>query len=126
MLPVALPVEPKVEPKVEPRVEPKPSPAPGNPGMTRGPALAEGNAPAAYPEECRRRREEGTALIHAIVEADGKVSSASIERSSGIEALDKSALVAVLGWMFVPALENGQPVRSEVNVPVVFLMPRAN
>jgi TonB family protein len=91
-------------------------------GPTRGPLPAAENRPPNYPEELRRSNCEGTAWIHAVIEADGSVSSARIARSAGHDALDASALAAVLAWRFDPALEDGVAVRSEAEFPVVFRM----
>lgn len=94
------------------------SAAPARP--TRGPRATHGNRPPHYPEELRRARREGTAWIHAVIEADGTVSSAFVARSAGTAALDESALGAVRSWRFEPALEDGVAVRSEADLPVVF------
>ena len=94
------------------------------PGPTRGPLLAEGNSPPEYPLELRRAMREGTAWIHAVVESDGAVSAASVARTAGDDALDGAALHAVKGWRFHPAMDRGAPVRSEVDLPVVFRIKR--
>lgn len=94
-------------------------------GPTRGPQLAPGNRPPEYPEELRRARLEGTSWIHAVIEADGSVSSAHIARSAGDGRLDASALAAVERWRFEPALERGEAVRSEADLPVVFCIKPA-
>ena len=111
-------------------MEPKPAPAPVPvppvaTGPSRGPTLAEGNAPAEYPIASRRRNEQGTALVRARVGTDGSVERVELAQSSGSAQLDESALAAVRGWRFLPALERGTPVVSEVDLPVVFrLRPR--
>lgn len=61
----------------------------------------------------RKRKEEGTVTIIARV-SEGRVVSAEIERSSGYERLDESALRAVRQWIF----KNIGEIR--VRVPVTF------
>jgi TonB family protein len=89
-------------------------------GPSRGPSLAEGNAPAAYPLSARRRGEEGTTVVRARVDATGSVAHAEVARSSGVEAIDEAAVAAVRSWRFLPALDKGNPVASDVELPVVF------
>ncbi len=52
-----------------------------------------------YPSFSRKRREEGTVTVIASVE-NGSVTSAEVEKTSGFERLDASALRAVKGWRF--------------------------
>lgn len=61
----------------------------------------------------RKRKEEGTVTIIARV-SEGRVVSAEVERSSGYERLDESALRAVRQWIF----KNIGEIR--VRVPVTF------
>jgi len=100
---------------------PTPSPEPAQvAGATRGPVLAEGNPPADYPLESRRRKEEGTVLVLARVDRAGSVTFAELARSSGHASIDAAALSAVRGWRFLPALDRGSPVECEVELPVTF------
>ena len=48
-----------------------------------------------YPRSARRRGLEGTVLVELIVDARGKLLSATVVRSSGHEVLDKAALADV-------------------------------
>lgn len=105
-----------------PAVVPAPTPAPL--GETRAPRPLAANRAPDYPEPLRRARIEGTAWIHAVIEADGRVSGASVARSSGSDALDEAALAAVRTWRFEPALENGSAVQSEADLPIVFRLRR--
>lgn len=74
-----------------------------------------------YPVLHRLRRKEGTATIGFVVNAEGRVTAAKIERASepefGIEAL-----AAVELWRFRPAVEKGRPVSTRFEVPVVFTL----
>ncbi|MBI1189194.1 MAG: TonB family protein [Tepidisphaera sp.] len=95
-------------------------PGAGPRGITQGPRASSGNLPPVYPDESRHRREQGTVLLHLAIEADGRVTAATIAKSSGYARLDGAALDAARAWRFTPAQSRGLPVRSEANLPVVF------
>jgi protein TonB len=67
-----------------------------------------------YPLEVRQRGLEGTVTLLLQIDATGKVAAARVVQSSGIEALDDSALRTIRRWVFSPARRNGQPVNYEV------------
>lgn len=73
-----------------------------------------------YPPMARKRGYEGTVFLMVLVRSDGSVGSVTLERSSGHEVLDTTALEAVRGWVFVPALRGGEAVESWVTVPLSF------
>jgi protein TonB len=79
-----------------------------------------GNRPPAYPRVASERGWEGTTIVRAEVLADGTVGSAEVTSSSGHAVLDEAAASAVRQWRFSPALADGKPVRSQIEVPVVF------
>ena len=119
--PPAVAVAPGPAPAPVSTPTPTPSPEPAQvAGPTRGPVLAEGNPPADYPLESRRRKEEGTVLVLARVDRAGSVTFAELARSSGHASIDAAALSAVRGWRFLPALDRGSPVECEVELPVTF------
>lgn len=91
-------------------------------GASRGPSAATSNRPPKYPAECRRRREQGTVMLHVVVEPDGAVSNVRLARSCGHVLLDEAALEAVRTWTFTPASVDGASVRSEVDLPIVFVI----
>ena len=66
-----------------------------------------------YPAFSRKRKEEGTAVIIAAVE-NGRVRSVEIEKTSGYDRLDNSALRAVKEWRF------RYEGRIRVRIPFVF------
>lgn len=68
-----------------------------------------------YPLQSRRLRREGEVLLKVLVLADGRVGKVEVERSSGFEELDRSAVRAVLNWLFSPP---GREVWA--SLPVVF------
>jgi len=66
-----------------------------------------------YPQISRKRGEEGNVVLIANV-INGKVVSVNIEKSSGIKALDSSALTAVGKWSF------SSDTNTVVRIPVTF------
>lgn len=79
------------------------------------------NGPAPiYPAAAQRGGEQGTVLLRVEVGADGGPDEVSLARHSGSRDLDRAALEAVRGWTFEPAIRNGEPVASSVQVPVEF------
>ena len=67
----------------------------------------------AYPHLSRKRAEEGNVVLLANVK-NGKVVNVTIEKSSGISALDSSALTAIKKWSF------SQNTNVTVRIPVSF------
>jgi len=81
--------------------------------------------PPSYPIAALRAGEQGTVTLRVQVDADGRPSSVSIERSSGSRALDSAARQQVLRhWRFVPAQVDGQAVAAVGLVPVSFSLPQ--
>ncbi len=79
------------------------------------------NNPApSYPRLSRRMGEEGRVLLKVLVSAEGAANSVTIEKSSGSERLDQSALEAVKRWRFVPARKGSQALSAYVIVPINF------
>jgi protein TonB len=75
-----------------------------------------------YPPMARQARVEGTVLIDASIDEDGKVKAARVSRS--VPLLDQAALSAVRQWIFTPARLNGQPVGVSITVTVEFRLER--
>jgi protein TonB len=74
-----------------------------------------------YPEAEEAAGITGEAIVLFVVEADGKISSVKIERSSGSKGLDAAAIdVIKKAPRFKPAMLNGEKVRSYARVPIVF------
>lgn len=76
-------------------------------------------AQPAYPESLRRKNATGTVGVSFVVGADGSVTSASVDSSSGYPEMDAAALEAVYEYTFAPALnEAGKPVacRNHTNI----------
>jgi TonB family protein len=75
-----------------------------------------------YPPDAERHGIEGAVEVHAVVGRDGKVRTA--EAISGPSALAEPAVKAVREWRYKPTTVNGQPIESEVNVKMIFRLPR--
>lgn len=73
-----------------------------------------------YPIDAMRRHEQGTVILHVLVDADGKVLTVEIETSSGSPRLDRAARDAVRLWRFNPAKHGGVALRAWARVPVSF------
>jgi periplasmic protein TonB len=78
------------------------------------------NKPPRYPREARRRGWEGQVILKVLVRGDGSVEDLRVIESSGYDVLDDAAARALRRWRFEPAFRFGQPVRGEIDIPVVF------
>jgi len=72
----------------------------------------------AYPLPALRAGEQGTVLVLAQVNVDGRVTDARVVRHSGSRILDQAAPNEVRQWKFEPALHDGRPVVASIQVPV--------
>lgn len=82
-------------------------------------SLRSGKAPS-YPVESKRKREQGTVVIALVVSTSGRVSEASVFRSSGFDRLDQVALSAVRRFVYEPYVLNGLPVSVRTTVTFPF------
>lgn len=71
-----------------------------------------------YPQDAFVKKIEGTVLIEALVDAQGRVSRARVIQS--VPLLDAAALQAVYQWLFQPAIKHGRPVATIIHMPVQF------
>jgi protein TonB len=76
--------------------------------------------PLEVPQVARREGVQGVVWVFAVVEPDGQVSDAWIDR--GILELDPTALAWVSRCRFAPCERNGQPCRFTVRVAVRFTL----
>jgi protein TonB len=75
-----------------------------------------------YPHESIRRGEQGLVVVAAVVLADGRVSEATVHRSSGFARLDTAAAAAVAAARFTPARRDGRAVSDQVFLPIRFIL----
>lgn len=73
-----------------------------------------------YPLLSNRLREEGTVILHVLIDTEGSVAKVEIRTSSGYHRLDQAALKGVLPWRFVPHKPNGVPTAAWYEIPVKF------
>jgi TonB family protein len=59
-------------------------------------------------------------VVRADIDAEGRVVSATIGRSSNHAAFDEAALAAVREWTFWPEVRDNDPVATVIQVPVTF------
>lgn len=75
-----------------------------------------------YPTIAKSRGWQGKVLLRVKVSAQGLSDGVTVEKSSGHEMLDESAIEAVKKWRFIPAKRGDTPVASSVIVPIVFTL----
>ncbi len=139
------PPKPRPQPQTTPRrVEPSPAPlaalpvppvpavtvpAPAMPAMpaaepvvtpasTR--ATSRRNPKPAYPTLAKRRGWQGNVLLAVEVLQDGTPGEIQVSKSSGRAVLDNAAIKAVKRWLFEPARRGDMPIRTTMNLSIVF------
>jgi protein TonB len=78
------------------------------------------NLEPVYPPEAVRRAEQGAVLLVIHVSPEGLPTGVDIAQSSGFVLLDRAARDTVMGWHFLPAVQDGQPIPFEMPMRVVF------
>jgi protein TonB len=135
------PEPPKPKPKPKPVAKPAaprpaavaPTPTPGNPGAavsgapggtgrgrggkSSGPGYLSNPKPP-YPPESRAAGEQGVTYLRVSLDATGRPTSVNVIRGSGYSRLDGAAREAVRRWRFKPAMRDGEPMASSVDVPI--------
>lgn len=79
-----------------------------------------------YPPQSRRLREQGLVVLRVVIDEHGTASSIEIETSSGHARLDDAARDAVLRAAFRPYIEDGEPRRALVLIPIEFALNRGS
>jgi periplasmic protein TonB len=74
---------------------------------------------AEFSDEARRHKYEGVCIVSIIVDAHGNPTHLHVARALGM-GLDEKAMEAVAKYRFKPAMKNGRPVASYVNVEINF------
>jgi len=77
------------------------------------------NPPPIYPLALKEKGISGRVVIEATVDAAGNVSKAKVIESSDA-AFSGAALKAFRQWVFSPAMKNGQPIATKVQIPFSF------
>lgn len=73
-----------------------------------------------YPPEAKRLKQQGVVVIHASIDAQGRLTDFTLAKSSGYPLLDQAALQKFRSYRFAPATEMGLPVASTLNAPIRF------
>jgi len=73
-----------------------------------------------YPSLAQRRGQEGTVLCRLTIDAQGRVTKALLETSSGHAILDETALAGVLLWRYRPGTREGVAAEMDVLQQVDF------
>jgi protein TonB len=74
-----------------------------------------------YPEMAELTGQSGTVWVRALVDKDGRVRDARIDRPSGTNAgFEAAALSAAFMNLYKPAIQNGQPVAVWISFKVEF------
>jgi protein TonB len=108
-----------------------PPPPPPTPPPPRGPVRVGGQIkePAliskvdpVYPGVAISANIEGTVILEAIVDEEGRVETVRVLRS--VSVLDRPALEAVKQWRYSPVILNGRPEKFILTVAVTFRLER--
>jgi protein TonB len=114
-----------------------PPPRPAAPAATKTPVAGEGrdsflgrllaqlNRYKQYPRAARKAHIEGVVMLHFVMDAEGRVTSAEIAKSSGRPVLDNEALALIQRAQPLPALPADYPTRTlDAIVPIEFYLDR--
>jgi protein TonB len=123
-IPTAQPVAPElVIEAAEPGLAITPGPVLSRAPDTGPQSIAGTHTIPDYPVLSRRLNEEGVVGLILSVGVDGRVSEAGLTRSSGFNRLDEAARLWIKDrWRYRPALKDGQPVPSKIEVSVRFTL----
>ncbi|MBE7636606.1 TonB family protein [Sneathiella sp. P13V-1] len=123
-VPILEPKAPVVRAKAS--VQPSPKTVAHNTGNNVSTVIHTANyrhrTPPVYPRRAYQLGQQGTVMLHALVDNQGRPGDLKVEKSSGYTMLDKAALIAVASWEFEPREEDGRKVKSWVRVPVKFVI----
>lgn len=86
------------------------------------PQFAQAPPPPVYPNQARRRNQQGVVLVEVRLGARGEQRERRLLRSSGVSSLDQAALTAVAAWRFLAEVRDGQAVPSRVQIPIQFTL----
>ncbi|MEG6586683.1 energy transducer TonB [Dendrosporobacter sp. 1207_IL3150] len=75
-----------------------------------------------YPASARQAGMQGTVILRVEILDNGRPGDISVQRTSGNDSLDDSAIKAVQRWRFVPAkeLDSGRSIVCYTSLPISF------
>ena len=77
--------------------------------------------PPKYPEAARKRGQQGTVMLQALVNTQGLPVKVHVLPGKGLAPdLDQAAVDAVRQWVFEPAKAKGKPVEIRIQIPVKY------
>lgn len=83
------------------------------------PATIYEQTPPEFPDVMMRVRIDGKAIIDLLVDTSGKPQQVQCEEATH-PLFAESAIKAVKRWRFKPAMKGGQPVTSNLTIPIEF------
>ena len=84
------------------------------------PYLISNPKPIVYPRWAVRQGWQGKLSIALEILANGSVGRTKVMQSTGHRMLDQAGEQAVHGWKFSPAVKNGRPVVTCIQIPIIF------
>lgn len=75
-----------------------------------------------YPPLSKRLGEQGQVIVHVLIGADGVAQKAEVQRSSGFDRLDQTAVTTALQWRYVPGKRAGVAETMWFSVPFNFVL----
>lgn len=72
-----------------------------------------------YPEIAKRAGIEGRVFVKAYINENGLVDKAELIKGIGA-GCDQAAMNAVINTKFVPGMQDGKPVKTQVAIPILF------
>lgn len=76
---------------------------------------------SAYPPSAIRSCQQGEAIVSLLVQADGRVGDAKLEKGTGFQILDDFGLAYTKeNWRFLPATKDGKPIATWKTMKLVF------
>jgi TonB family protein len=108
--------------RIVPQVPPEPNQGPPTspPPIREAIPIYRKNPSPKYPRVARRRGYQGTVVIEALVNREGKVEDLRLFHSSGYRVLDRAAMKSVKNWVFEPGKRGDEEVEMWVKIPVRF------
>ena len=93
----------------------------GDPGV-RHPQVVVEKKPA-YTAAAMRQRIQGSVVLEAVIDTDGKPTNITVARSlDPTYGLDANAISAFEAWRFKPATKDGKPVPMLVSIEMMFTL----
>lgn len=75
-----------------------------------------------YPQEAKNQRVQGTVVLAAEIDTTGHITDLKVLQ--GPDLLKQASLDAVKNWLYRPYLLNGEPVKVNTQINVVFSLGR--